>query len=364
MDQIFQWPIAASSIASRIDTLFLLLSGISVFFTVLIVGCLVYFVVKYRRGTKADRSNPPVEGLLLEGAFYAVPILICIGLFGFSTWTYLQVMRAPADSQPIYVVGKQWMWKIQHPQGRWEMNELHVPLGQDIKLIMTSEDVIHNFDVPVFRVKQDVVPGRYTTLWFRPTKLGQYHLFCGQYCGTKHSGMVGTVYVMKPEDYQTWLHEGNAGGTLAMQGEQLFRELGCGGCHGPGSNVRAPSLDGVYGNPVPLQEPNGGTRVIIGDEQYIYDSIVNPEQDIAAGYKPIMPSFKGQLSPEKIRLLIEYIKSLGTANSGRAGGTKEAVPPEAPQSPNAPLAATPEPRPANAPLAGATSDVNVRTSGR
>jgi len=364
MDEIFYWPSIASSIASRIDTLFNVLNAIAVFFILLIVGCLIYFVVKYRRGTNADRSNPPDENLYVEVAWTGIPILICLGLFGFSTWTYLQVMRAPKDAMPVYVVGKQWMWKIQHPQGRWENNELHVPLGQDIQLIMTSEDVIHSFFVPAFRVKQDVVPGRYSTLWFKPTKLGEFHLFCAEYCGTKHSGMVGTIYVMKPEDYQRWLHSGNAGGTMAQQGEQLFRELGCGGCHGPGANVRAPLLDGIYNNPVPLQTPDGSTKVIIGDERYIHDSIVNPEQEVAAGYKPIMPSFRGQLDESKIRLLIEYIKSLGTANSGRSGGLKEGVPPSAPQSPNAPLASPPKERPATTPLAGATNDVNVRTPGQ
>lgn len=364
MDEIFYWPKAASSIAHRIDSLFNVLNLITLFFIVVIVGCLIYFVVKYRRGTTADRSNPPDESLPVEIVWTGIPILICLFIFGYSTWTYLQVMRAPKDATPIYVVGKQWMWKIQHPEGRWEMNELHVPLGQNVQLIMTSEDVIHSFYVPDFRVKQDVVPGRYSTLWFKPTKTGTFHLFCAEYCGTKHSGMVGTVYVMEPADYQKWLHSGNAGGTMAQQGEQLFRELGCGGCHGPGANVRAPLLDGIYNNPVPLQMPGGETKVIIGDERYIHDSIVNPEQEVAAGYKPIMPSFRGQLDEAKIRLLIEYIKSLGTANSGRSGGTKEAVPPSAPQAATAPLAATPQDRPANAPLAGATSDVNVRTSGQ
>ena len=364
MDEIFYWPDAASTVAGRVDTLFNVLNLISLFFTVLIVGCLVYFVVKYRRGTTADRSNPPEESLPIEIAWTGIPILICIGIFGYSTWTYLHIMRAPKDSMPIYVVGKQWMWKIQHPQGRWEMNELHVPLGQNVQLIMTSEDVIHSFYIPDFRVKQDVVPGRYTTLWFNPTKTGTFHLFCAEYCGTKHSGMVGTIYVMEPAEYQEWLHSGNAGGTMAQQGEQLFRDLGCGGCHGPGANVRAPLLDGLYNNPVPLETPSGDTKVVIGDERYIHDAIVNPEQEVAAGYKPIMPSFRGQLDESQIRLLIEYIKSLSTANSGRAGGSKEAVLPSAPRNDTAPLAAKPQARPDTAPLAGATSDVNVRTSGQ
>jgi cytochrome c oxidase subunit 2 len=364
MDEIFYWPQTASSIAHRIDTLFNVLNLISLFFIVLIVGCLVYFVVKYRQGTSADRSNPPDESLPIEIAWTGIPILICVLIFGYSTWTYLQVMRAPKDSAPVYVVGKQWMWKIQHPEGRLEMNELHVPLGQDVQLIMTSEDVIHSFYIPAFRVKQDVVPGRYASLWFKATEVGTHHLFCAEYCGTKHSGMVGTVYVMEPADYQKWLHEGNAGGTLAMQGEQLFRELGCGGCHGPGSNVRAPLLDGVYNNPVPLQMPNGETKVIMGDERYIHDSIVNPEMEVAAGYKPIMPSFRGQLDEAKIRLLIEYIKSLGTANGGRAGGSKESVPPSASRAPNAPLAVKPDSLPDTAPLAGATTDINGRSTGQ
>lgn len=363
MDEIFYWPDVASSVASRVDTLFNVLNAITLFFALLIVGCLIYFVVKYRRGNPADRTNPPDESLPIEIAWTGIPVLICICLFSYSTWTYLQIMRAPKDSMPIYVVAKQWMWKIQHPQGRLEMNQLHVPLGQNIRLILTSEDVIHSFYIPDFRVKQDVVPGRYVSLWFKPTKVGKYHLFCAEYCGTKHSGMVGTIYVMEPADYQNWLTDGNAGGTLAQKGEQLFRELGCAGCHGPGANVRAPMLDGIYNNPVPLEMPGGETKVIIGDERYIHDSIVNPEQEVAAGYKPIMPSFRGQIDESQIRLIIEYIKSLGTANSGRSGGAKEAVMPSAPKALNAPLASKPVDRPLNEPLAGATNDINERTSG-
>jgi len=313
------WPARASTVAGRIDAVFNLLNAITVFFSLLIFACIIYLALKYRRGAKVDRSNPPHENLVVELGWTIIPAIICIIIFGAATWTYLGAARTPAGAMEIYVTGKQWMWKIQHPQGKWENNVLHVPTGRPVKLTMTSEDVIHSFYIPAFRVKQDVMPGRYTTLWFEATEPGEYHLFCAEYCGTKHSGMIGKVVVQKPADYELWLQQGTPSQSTAAQGEALFRQLGCGGCHGPGASVRAPLLNGIYNNPVAIEVPGGGTRVITADDRYIHDAILNPELEVAAGYKPIMPTFKGRVTEEQVLLLRDYIRSLRTSNGGSNG---------------------------------------------
>jgi cytochrome c oxidase subunit 2 len=317
MPEIFKWPEQASTLAGQIDFVFNVLNVVSIIFSFLIVAAIVYFATKYRRGVKADRTNAPDEGLAVELTWTIVPAIIVLVFFVMGSVVFLRAVRTPAGAMEIYVVGKQWMWKLQHPEGRWEMNELHIPLGRKVKLTMTSEDVIHSFYVPAFRVKQDVVPGRYTTLWFEPTKTGEFHLFCAEFCGTKHSGMVGTVYVQTPAEYEKWLREGNSKDSMAERGEKLFRQLGCGGCHGPGASVRAPMLDGLYNSAVPIQLPGGATRVITADQRYIHDAILLPEQEIAAGYKPIMPTFRNQVTESEVLELIEYIKSLNTSNGGR-----------------------------------------------
>jgi cytochrome c oxidase subunit 2 len=305
---------------------------------------IVFFAVYYRRGHKVDRSNPPEENLTIEIIWTTIPGLLVMATFIWATSVYFINQRAPAGAMEVYVVGKQWMWKLQHPSGRWEMNQLHVPVGKPVRLIMTSEDVIHSFYVPAFRVKQDVVPGRYSTLWFEPTKVGQYHLFCAEYCGTKHSGMVGSVFVMEPADYEKWLRTGNVPGSMASKGEQLFRELGCSGCHGGNSSVRAPLLDGLYNRPVAIEAPDGSTRTLIADERYIRDSVLLPEAEVAAGYKPIMPTFKGKISEEDLLQIMEYIKSLSTSNGTSNGSARDYVPPAGarPQAnDNTPLASPP-----------------------
>jgi cytochrome c oxidase subunit 2 len=362
MLDFLKWPEVASTSAGQIDFVFNVLNAITIFFTLLIVGCITYFAFKYRRGAKADRSNAPDEGLAIELTWTIVPAIICFGIFGLSTYVYLQHVQTPASGMEIYVVGKQWMWKLQHPEGRWEMNELHIPVNRKVKLTMTSEDVIHSFYIPAFRNKQDVIPGRFTTMWFEADKVGEYHLFCAEYCGTKHSGMVGTVYVMEPADYEKWLREGNSHDTMAERGEKLFRQLGCGGCHGPGANVRAPVLTGLYGSSVPLEMPGGTTKVIKADARYIMDSILLPEKEVAAGYKPIMPTFKNQIKSEEVAQLLEYIKSLGTSNGGRNAAAAEPSEPGVAPPINAPLA-SPRPKPhVNEPLAGATNQRAVETA--
>ena len=307
-------PETASSGAAALNVLFWGLMALALGFAVPICAMIVFFSVKYRHGHQADRKHPPRTSRLLEIGWIVFPLVIGTGFFAWAAVLYVQNSRPPADATEIYVVGKQWMWKVQHQNGRREINALHVPLGQPIKLIMTSQDVIHDFFVPAFRVKQDVLPGRYTTEWFTPTKEGTFHLFCSEYCGTYHSKMGGWVTVMKPRDYATWLNSGGAQPEMAKKGAQLFTQLGCAGCHGPNSNVRAPMLDGIYGSPVAIQTPGSGQQVVTADEKYLRDSILLPASQIAAGYKPIMPSYAGRVSEDDLLQIISFIKSL-KANS-------------------------------------------------
>lgn len=308
MEQFHLFPPQASTIAQQIDWIFFALTAITFFFCAVVFLPILYFAVKYRRGSKADRSNPRSESLLLESGWTIVPLVISIGLFGWGAITYFHLERPPDDALQVQVVAKQWMWKLQHAEGKREVGELHVPLGRAIALTMTSQDVIHSFFVPAFRVKQDVVPGKYTAAWFKPTKSGEYHLFCSQYCGTHHSAMIGRVMVMEPVDYERWLNVGAPAETIARAGERLFRDRGCSGCHGANSKFHAPPLENLYGKPRPLTTG----QMIAVDERYLRDSILLPGKEIAAGYENIMPSYAGQLSEEEIMQLIAYLKSLGS----------------------------------------------------
>jgi cytochrome c oxidase subunit II len=305
MDKFHLFPPEASTTAHQVDWLFFGLTAISLFFVVVVFLPVTYFAIKYRRGSKADRSNPSHGSNLLESGWTIVPLLMGLGLFGWGAVTYYHIERPPANALQVDVVAKQWMWKLQHAEGRREINELHVPLGRSVTLTMTSQDVIHSFYVPAFRVKQDVLPGKYTTEWFKPNKLGAFHLFCAEYCGTNHSAMIGRVVVMKPAAYQSWLSSG-VSESMATLGERLFRDRGCSGCHGVSSQFQAPPLEGVYGKPVPLT--NG--QVVVADDEYLRDSILLPGKHIAAGYKNIMPSFKGHLSEEQIMQILAYLKSI------------------------------------------------------
>jgi cytochrome c oxidase subunit 2 len=318
----------ASTTAPGYDAVFLVLHLIALFFTVGIFGTILFFSIRYRRGNKVNRVLPDHEGITLELTWTILPLIILMVLFVWSTSVYFATIRIPAGAMEVNVVGKQWMWKLQQPNGRWEMNELHVPLGQPVKLNMISEDVIHSFGVPAFRIKMDVVPGKYTATWFQPTRVGRYRIFCSQYCGTKHSIMGGFITVMEPADYQRWLTTGNVQQSYQASGEQLFRELGCTGCHGANSNVRAPNLEGLYGKPKAVQLPDEGnrTRVITADNRYIHDAIILPEKEIAAGYKPIMPTYRNRVSEEDVLKLIDYIRSLSTSNGTSNGSARAYVP--------------------------------------
>jgi cytochrome c oxidase subunit 2 len=292
--------------AGRVDALYFFLVAISVFFSVLIAGLIVYFAARYRRRDPASVGAAGHGGMALEIAWTVIPFLIAMVIFVWSSSVYMAISRPPDDTINVYVVGKQWMWKFQHLDGQREINELHVPVGRPVKLIMTSEDVIHDVYVPAFRVKADVIPGRYTNLWFQPTTPGRYHLFCAEYCGTRHSGMTGEVIVMEPNDYQTWLSGGAPEGSLATTGAKLFTDLACNTCHRPDAQGRGPVLEGLFGKTVTLQ--NGETVTV--DEAYVRESILMPAAKITRGFQPIMPTFQGIVSEEQLLALVEYVKSL------------------------------------------------------
>lgn len=301
------FPESASTVSGQIDAIFIALCAISAFLTLLIFFLIVGFGIKYRRGSAADRTNPPGHNTKLELFWIIVPLLGEIALFVWSTVIYFDMYKAPKNAAEIYVMGRQWMWEIRHPEGRREINELHVPVGRPIKLVMTSDDVIHSFFIPAFRTKQDVLPERYTSLWFNATKPGKYHLFCAEYCGTKHSGMIGWVYVMPQAEFQDWLERGASGDeTMAAGGAKLFRKYGCSGCHAAGSAIRAPMLEGIFGKPIPL---DNGT-IVTADERYIRDSILLPKSQVVAGFRPVMPTFEGRVSEGDLLQIIAYIKSL------------------------------------------------------
>ena len=307
MSENFQLhPELASTFAWQVDALYFLLVALSVLFTAGVTGAIVVFAIKYRRRSDDERPKPVHGSIPLELAWSIVPLVMSIGVFTLGADVYFRLYRMPGDGIDVYAIGKQWMWKIQHPQGKREINELHVPIGVPVRMTMTSEDVIHAFSVPAFRTKRDVVPGRYTTMWFEATKLGEYHLFCAEYCGTQHSTMVGKVVVMEPDAYQNWLSGGVGGETMAEAGERQFQQLGCHTCHKAESIGRGPTLVGVFGNPVQLE--SGET--VVADEAYIRESVLNPQTKIVNGYKPIMPTFQGQISEETLLQIITYIKSL------------------------------------------------------
>ena len=305
------FPEQASSMAGQVDALYLFLVLITTFFSLLIAILILFFAIKYRR--TPERQAEQIHGsTLLEIVWTVIPLGISMVIFVWGAVIYYHMERSPSNPLEIYGVGKQWMWKFQHPGGQREINELHVPAGQDIRLVMASQDVIHSFFIPALRIKQDVVPGRYETMWFRADKVGRYHLFCAEYCGTDHAHMGGWITIMEPRDFAEWLKAQGGQQTLAAQGEQLFHRYGCSGCHEPGGTVRAPNLNGVFGSPVPLSDG----RVVVADERYVRDSILNPKAEVAAGYAPVMPTFAGQIGEDDLARLVAYIESIGPQPRG------------------------------------------------
>jgi cytochrome c oxidase subunit 2 len=309
-------PYEDSSYAARVDTIFVSLLVLCSVITLGVFAVIIGFCIKYRRGSKADRSRLPSEKteIGIEFTWIIIPFVIFLGLFIWAGNVYFEMFSPPADGLPIYVIGKQWMWKIEHASGQREINQLHIPVDQNILLTMTSQDVIHDFDVPAFRIKHDVLPGRYVRMWFKATKTGTYHLFCGQYCGDFHSLMIGDVIVMTPTDYAAWLqgHGASTPESLVTEGSRAFHSLGCSGCHEGSQVVHAPSLNGLYDEPVPLQSG----QVVKADDNFLRDMILQPAKNVPAGYQPIMPSYQGLLSEEQVISLIAYIKSEQASPAG------------------------------------------------
>jgi cytochrome c oxidase subunit II len=301
------FPEQASTFAERVDALYYYLLSVSGFFVLLIFALIFYFAVKYRRRSEGEQTPPILGSIPLEVAWIVIPFILVMIMFVWGASLYFTAFSPPANAMEIFVIGKQWMWKVQHPEGRREIDELHVPVGYPVKLTITSQDVIHSFYIPAFRIKMDAVPGRYTSTWFEASKTGTFHLFCAEYCGTAHAGMGGRVVVMKPSEYGQWLRTGAPEESLVAAGGRLFQQLGCSGCHSQNSIVRAPLLDGIYGKPVPLQSG----QVVLADESYIRDSILLPQKDVVAGYAPVMPPFQGRISEEELMQIIAYIRFLG-----------------------------------------------------
>jgi cytochrome c oxidase subunit 2 len=317
-------PYEDSSYATSVDAIFvslLLLCGV---ITLSVFAVIIWFCIRYRKGSTADRTHYPSEGkqIGIELTWIVIPLVIFIGLFIWAGNVYYRMFSPPADGLAIYVIGKQWMWKIEHPGGQREIDQLHIPIDRNIVLTLTSQDVIHDFDVPAFRIKHDVLPGRYVRMWFKATKPGTYHLFCGQYCGDFHSQMIGSVIAMTDVDYEAWLQNAGTQGTpetLIAEGSRYFHSLGCAGCHEGSQVVHAPSLNGLYGQPVPLQSG----QTVVADDDYLRDSILQPSKNVPAGYQPIMPTFQGLLSEEQVIALIAYIKSQRAGNTPQPGGTHD-----------------------------------------
>ena len=332
------FPAEASGIAPYVDALYFFLVAMTFFGTTFVAILLLVFSVRYRR-----EKNPvatQIEGsTLLEATWTIIPLAIFLVTFVWGALLYFRIYDPPANSMNIYIVGKQWMWKAEHPGGQHEINALHVPTGKPIQLTMISQDVFHSFSIPDFRIKREVIPGRYSTVWFEATQVGTYHLFCTQYCGTQHSGMVGEVTVMTPGDYKKWLEQSNSGQSLAQNGERLFASTGCNSCHNGTAAARGPSLAGVYGSKLTLADG----RQILVDDAYLRNAILNPSEHVTAGFAPIMPTYQGQISEDGLIDLVEFIKNmqsnyrvqqtLVTATSGEAapttpsGGTTETVKP-------------------------------------
>lgn len=312
--------------ASQVDALYIYLLVVAGIMTALVFILVAVLAIKYRR--VPGREAHPIEGsTVLEIGWSVIPFFIMVTFFIWGAIVYFQERTPPADATEVYVVAKQWMWKVEHMEGQREINELHVPTGQNIKLIMTSQDVIHSFYIPAFRLKQDVLPGRYTTLWFKATRPGHYHLFCAEYCGTNHSGMGGDIVVMDPQDYAQWMAGGPAS-PLQETGKGLFSQFGCSTCHRSDAPGRGPSLAGIYNQPVLLEDG----RTVIADENYVRESILNPTAKIVRGFKPVMPTFQGIVSDEQLNALVAYIKNLspppptGTAGLQNQPATPAAQP--------------------------------------
>jgi cytochrome c oxidase subunit 2 len=328
------FPEQASSFAADVDALYFFLLAVSAFFALVVAVAAIALGIKYRRRHEGEVGAPIEGNLPLELLWSVIPAMIAMVMFGWGASVFYHLRRPPEEALQIYAVGKQWMWKFQHLEGQREINELHVPAGRRIKVTVTSEDVIHSLYFPSFRTKIDAIPGRYQQLWFEPTKPGTYHIFCAEYCGTNHSGMIGSVTVLEPAAYQAWL-AGGGEGSLAERGNALFNQLACNTCHLDSGQGRGPSLKDIFGKEIELSD---GSKVTV-DEAYLRESILNSQAKIVKGFQPLMPTFQGLVSEEGLVALIEHVKSMspqagasGTPGAvGGPGGAGQASPPPVPE---------------------------------
>ncbi|MEA2236379.1 MAG: cytochrome c oxidase subunit [Thermoanaerobaculia bacterium] len=316
------WPEQASTIAPNVDALMTFMCVVCGGVSVLTFFVIFILAIKYRRTPENELAQDYEPPKALEAAWIIIPFLIFMFMFVWGSWLYFRIQRVPENAIDIYATGKQWMWKFQHSSGQREINTLHVPVGRPIRITLASEDVIHSLFFPVFRVKTDVLPNRYKTMWFQATKTGRFHIFCAEYCGTLHSGMIGWVEVMEPVDYQKWL-AGGAEGSMASQGEKLFQKYACNTCHTNDATGRGPVLQGLYGTNVTL----ANNATVTADEDYIRESILNPQAKVVKGFAPVMPTFQGQVSEDDLLKLVSYVHSLGTQKT-----TTPVVPVETPSS--------------------------------
>ncbi len=301
------FPREASTIAPYTDALYFFLLAITIVGVTLVGGLVIGFSVRYRKERNPVATH--IEGsTLLEATWTIIPLALFLIVFVWGALLYFRIYTPPVNSMNVYIIGKQWMWKAEHPGGQHEINALHVPIGRPVQLTMISQDVFHSFSIPDYRVKREVIPGRYSTVWFEATDPGTYHLFCTQYCGTLHAGMIGQITALSPEDYEKWTRESVSGMSLAQNGERLFNSLGCNACHNGQAAARGPNLAGVYGSRVQQAD---GSQVLVNDA-YLRDTILNPSQHVVAGYAPIMPTYQGQVSEDGLIDLVEYIKNLQT----------------------------------------------------
>jgi cytochrome c oxidase subunit II len=301
------FPDSASTVAGDVDAIYFAALAVSAFFSLLIAVAVLFLAVRYKRTSPDQVGVPERANWILEIIWSVIPLLILLGLFWWGAQVFFKLTRPPQHAVEYFTVGKQWMWKFQHPEGNREINQLHVPVGTAIRLTMTSEDVIHSFFVPAFRVKADAIPGRYTSVWFEATKTGTFPLYCTEYCGAEHSRMIGQVVVMEPHAYAAWLNAGNVGIPMLASGAELFTQLACNTCHREDGSARAPQLAGLAGSQVALHDGSSATA----DDDYLRESILTPAEKIVAGYQPVMPTYKGQITEEQLLQLVTYIKSLG-----------------------------------------------------
>lgn len=318
---LFLFPEQASTVAHKVDAVYFFIIGVTIFVATVTAVLCIYFAIRYRRRSDDFFPKPIVGSKVLESGWMMVMTAVFLVMFVWSARVYIDVSRPPDDAIDVYVVGRQWMWKVQHPDGQREINELHIPVGQPVRLILTSEDVIHDFYVPEFRTKMDAVPGRYTYEWFQATAPGRYRLYCGQYCGKDHSRMVGWVVAEDPADHQAWLSS-RADLSLALKGRRRFLQYQCVTCHSADARAKAPVLENLFNQPVRLQDG----RTVVADEGYLRESILNPKAKVAAGYEPIMPSYQGVVDEEGLLELIAFIKALRPGETPRRN--EESVAPQ------------------------------------